>query len=47
MVAAWKRRDPGIAERLDAVTPRGRSAEPSEIAEAQANFIARVVGGRW
>ena len=24
MVAAWKRRDPGIAARLDAITPLGR-----------------------
>jgi NAD(P)-dependent dehydrogenase (short-subunit alcohol dehydrogenase family) len=34
MMAAWKRREPGIAERLDAMTPLGRGARPSEVAEA-------------
>ena len=30
MIAAWKRHDPGIAERLNAITPLGRDAFPAD-----------------
>jgi len=40
MIAAWKRRDPGIAERLDAITPLGRGGRPNEIAEAAAWLLS-------
>ena len=40
MIAAWKRRDPGIAERLDATTPLGRGGKPSEVAEAAAWLLS-------
>lgn len=40
MMAAWKRREPGIAERLDAMTPLGRGARPSEVAEAAAWLLS-------
>jgi NAD(P)-dependent dehydrogenase (short-subunit alcohol dehydrogenase family) len=34
MIAAWKQRDPAIEERLNAATPLGRWAQPTEIATA-------------
>jgi NAD(P)-dependent dehydrogenase (short-subunit alcohol dehydrogenase family) len=34
MIVAWKRRDPGVEERLNAITPLGRGAQPAEVAEA-------------
>jgi NAD(P)-dependent dehydrogenase (short-subunit alcohol dehydrogenase family) len=34
MIAAWKRRDPGVQKRLNAATPLGRGAQPAEVAEA-------------
>jgi NAD(P)-dependent dehydrogenase (short-subunit alcohol dehydrogenase family) len=40
MITAWKQRDPGIAERLHAITPLGRGAHPSEIAEAAAWLLS-------
>jgi NAD(P)-dependent dehydrogenase (short-subunit alcohol dehydrogenase family) len=40
MIAAWKRRDPGVGERLDALTPLGRGARPSEVAEAAAWLLS-------
>lgn len=40
MIAAWKRREPGITERLDAATPLRRSARPSEVAEAAAWLLS-------
>ncbi|MGD8281854.1 MAG: glucose 1-dehydrogenase [Gemmatimonadota bacterium] len=40
MIAAWKRRDPGVGERLDALTPLGRGAHPSEVAEAAAWLLS-------
>jgi NAD(P)-dependent dehydrogenase (short-subunit alcohol dehydrogenase family) len=40
MIAAWKERDPGIGERLDAMTPLGRGAQPSEVAQAAAWMLS-------
>ena len=40
MIAAWKRHDPGIAERLNAISPLGRGGQPSEVAEAAACMVA-------
>ena len=40
MIAAWKQREPGITERLDAATPLGRGARPSEVAEAAAWLLS-------
>jgi NAD(P)-dependent dehydrogenase (short-subunit alcohol dehydrogenase family) len=40
MIAAWKRRDPGIEEHLNAATPLGRGAQPSEVAEAAAWLLS-------
>ena len=40
MIAAWKRREPDIAERLNAATPLGRGAHPSEVAEAAAWLLS-------
>lgn len=40
MIAAWKRRDPGIRERLDAMTPLGRGGDPVEVAEAAAWLLS-------
>jgi NAD(P)-dependent dehydrogenase (short-subunit alcohol dehydrogenase family) len=40
MIAAWKRREPGVRERLDAMTPLGRGAEPREVAEAAAWLLS-------
>jgi A-factor type gamma-butyrolactone 1'-reductase (1S-forming) len=40
MIAASKRRDPGIAERLGVITPLGRGGQPSEIAEAAAWLLS-------
>jgi NAD(P)-dependent dehydrogenase (short-subunit alcohol dehydrogenase family) len=40
MIAAWKRRDPTIAERLDALTPLGRGGQPNEVAEAAAWLLS-------
>jgi NAD(P)-dependent dehydrogenase (short-subunit alcohol dehydrogenase family) len=34
MMAAWKQRDHAIEDRLNAATPMGRGAQPTEIAEA-------------
>ncbi len=40
MIAAWKRRDPGVRERLDAMTPLGRGGLPAEVAEAAAWLLS-------
>jgi NAD(P)-dependent dehydrogenase (short-subunit alcohol dehydrogenase family) len=40
MITAWKRRDPTIAERLDAATPLGRGGQPDEIAQAAAWLLS-------
>jgi NAD(P)-dependent dehydrogenase (short-subunit alcohol dehydrogenase family) len=40
MIAAWKRRDPAIEERLNAATPLGRGAQPAEIADAAAWLLS-------
>jgi NAD(P)-dependent dehydrogenase (short-subunit alcohol dehydrogenase family) len=40
MIAAWKRREPDIGERLDAATPLGRGGRPSEVAEAAAWLLS-------
>jgi NAD(P)-dependent dehydrogenase (short-subunit alcohol dehydrogenase family) len=40
MIAAWKRREPGITERLNAATPLGRGAHPSEVAETAAWLLS-------
>lgn len=40
MIAAWRQREPGITERLDAMTPLGRGARPSEVAEAAAWLLS-------
>jgi NAD(P)-dependent dehydrogenase (short-subunit alcohol dehydrogenase family) len=40
MIAAWKQRESGITERLDAATPLGRGARPSEVAEAAAWLLS-------
>lgn len=40
MIAAWKRREPGIAEQLDAITPLGRGGQSVEIAEAAAWLLS-------
>jgi NAD(P)-dependent dehydrogenase (short-subunit alcohol dehydrogenase family) len=40
MIAAWKQREPDVTERLNAMTPLGRGAQPSEIAEAVAWLLS-------
>lgn len=40
MIAAWKQREPNIAERLNAITPLGRGAEPREVAQAAAWLLS-------
>ena len=40
MIAAWKRREPDITERLNAATPLGRGADPSEVAETAAWLLS-------
>jgi A-factor type gamma-butyrolactone 1'-reductase (1S-forming) len=40
MIAAWKQREPDITERLNAVTPLGRGALPSEVAETAAWLLS-------
>jgi A-factor type gamma-butyrolactone 1'-reductase (1S-forming) len=40
MIAAWKRREPDITARLNALTPLGRGGEPSEVAEAAAWLLS-------
>lgn len=44
MIVAWKRRDSTIAQRLDALTPLGRGAQPREIAEAAAWLLSETPG---
>jgi NAD(P)-dependent dehydrogenase (short-subunit alcohol dehydrogenase family) len=39
MIAAWKRREPDVTERLNAATPLGR-AHPSEVAETAAWLLS-------
>ncbi|GIH16359.1 SDR family NAD(P)-dependent oxidoreductase [Rugosimonospora africana] len=34
MIAAWKRREPDITQRLNAATPLGRGAHPAEVSQA-------------
>jgi len=40
MIAAWKHRDPNVENRLNAMTPLGRGAQPSEVAEAAAWLLS-------
>jgi NAD(P)-dependent dehydrogenase (short-subunit alcohol dehydrogenase family) len=40
MIAAWKRREPGIEDRLNALTPMRRAAQPPEVAEAAAWLLS-------
>jgi A-factor type gamma-butyrolactone 1'-reductase (1S-forming) len=40
MITAWKRREPDIRERLDALTPLRRGADPAEVAEAAAWLLS-------
>jgi len=40
MIAAWKRREPDVRERLDAMTPLGRGGHPAEVAEAAAWLLS-------
>lgn len=40
MLLAWKQREPGIQEELDALTPMRRGARPSEVAEAAAWLLS-------
>jgi NAD(P)-dependent dehydrogenase (short-subunit alcohol dehydrogenase family) len=40
MITAWKQREPDIAERLNAITPLGRSADPREVAQAAAWLLS-------
>ena len=40
MIAAWKRREPDVTERLNAATPLGRGAHPSEVAETAAWLLS-------
>lgn len=40
MIAAWKRREPDITDRLNAATPLGRGGRPSEVAEAAAWLLS-------
>jgi NAD(P)-dependent dehydrogenase (short-subunit alcohol dehydrogenase family) len=40
MIAAWKRREPDITERLNAATPLGRGAHPTEVAQAAAWLLS-------
>lgn len=40
MMLDWKRREPGVGERLNAQTPMGRGGHPSEIAEAAAWLLS-------
>ena len=40
MIAAWKQREPGITERLDAITPLRRGGRPSEVAQAAAWLLS-------
>ncbi len=40
MIAAWKRREPGITERLNAATTLGRGAHQSEVAETAAWLLS-------
>lgn len=40
MVRAWEEHAPGIQERLNAMTPLGRGADPQEIAEAAAWLLS-------
>jgi NAD(P)-dependent dehydrogenase (short-subunit alcohol dehydrogenase family) len=40
MIAAWKRREPDITERLNASTPLGRGAHPTEVTQAAAWLLS-------
>ncbi|HKH12831.1 MAG TPA: glucose 1-dehydrogenase [Rubrobacter sp.] len=40
MIAAWRRREPDISSRLNALTPLGRGADPLEVAEAAAWLLS-------
>jgi NAD(P)-dependent dehydrogenase (short-subunit alcohol dehydrogenase family) len=40
MIRAWEERTPGLRERLVALTPLGRAAEPHEIAQAAAWLLS-------
>lgn len=40
MVDQWQERDPGVVERIVALTPLGRAAAPEEIAEAAAWLLS-------
>jgi A-factor type gamma-butyrolactone 1'-reductase (1S-forming) len=40
MIAAWKQREPDVMERMNALTPLGRAAQPSEVAEAAAWLLS-------
>jgi NAD(P)-dependent dehydrogenase (short-subunit alcohol dehydrogenase family) len=40
MIAAWKRREPDITQRLNAATPLGRGAHPAEVSHAAAWLLS-------
>jgi A-factor type gamma-butyrolactone 1'-reductase (1S-forming) len=40
MIVAWKEREPGIEDRLNAMTPLGRAGRPVEVAEAAAWLLS-------
>jgi len=40
MMLAWKRRDPAVEERLNAITPLRRAGDPTEVAEAAAWLLS-------
>lgn len=40
MMVAWRQREPGIADTLDAATPLRRSARPAEVAQAAAWLLS-------